>query len=90
MQEVASSTIEKYGVGSCGPRGFFGTLDVHLELEKQIAAFMGCPECTIFSYDIATVASVRGGDQSMVGWSEVVCSSPWPVARGPCQQTSTT
>ena len=23
----------KYGVGSCGPRGFYGTIDVHLELE---------------------------------------------------------
>ena len=58
MQDVASNTVSKYGVGSCGPRGFYGTIDVHLDLEKQIASFMGCPECTIFAYDIATVASV--------------------------------
>lgn len=25
--------MNKYGVGSCGPRGFYGTIDVHLELE---------------------------------------------------------
>lgn len=33
MQEAASATINKYGVGSCGPRGFYGTIDVHLDLE---------------------------------------------------------
>ena len=27
------ATIDKYGVGSCGPRGFYGTIDVHLQLE---------------------------------------------------------
>ena len=26
----------KYGVGSCGPRGFYGTIDVHLELEVAL------------------------------------------------------
>ena len=26
-------TVQKYGVGSCGPRGFYGTIDVHLTLE---------------------------------------------------------
>jgi serine palmitoyltransferase len=31
------ATIEKYGVGSCGPRGFYGTIDVHLELEERLA-----------------------------------------------------
>ena len=50
--------MAKYGVGSCGPRGFYGTIDVHLDLERQIADFMECPEATIFSYDIATAASV--------------------------------
>ncbi len=32
MIDVASRTVEKYGVGSCGPRGFYGTIDVHLEV----------------------------------------------------------
>ena len=35
------STIMKYGVGSCGPRGFYGTIDVHLQLEDELAQFMG-------------------------------------------------
>ena len=37
IEEVAKKTIFKYGVGSCGPRGFYGTVDVHLDLEKQLA-----------------------------------------------------
>jgi hypothetical protein len=32
-QEACAQTVQKYGVGSCGPRGFYGTIDVHLELE---------------------------------------------------------
>ena len=32
-QEECQRCIDKYGVGSCGPRGFFGTIDVHLVLE---------------------------------------------------------
>ena len=33
MQAACRKTIEKYGIGSCGPRGFYGTIDVHLTLE---------------------------------------------------------
>ena len=33
MQAACARTIEKYGVGSCGPRAFYGTMDVHLEVE---------------------------------------------------------
>jgi len=58
MTETARDTIEKYGVGSCGPRGFYGTIDVHLQLEDQLAQFMGTDECIIYSFDIATVASI--------------------------------
>ena len=26
LQEVAAESINQYGVGSCGPRGFYGTV----------------------------------------------------------------
>ncbi|XP_011872914.1 PREDICTED: serine palmitoyltransferase 1 [Vollenhovia emeryi] len=55
--ETAVAAIEKYGVGSCGPRGFYGSVDVHLELEERLARFMGMEECIIYSYGFATVAS---------------------------------
>lgn len=57
IEEVAKKTIFKYGVGSCGPRGFYGTVDVHLELEKQLAEFLGCEEAVLYSYGFATIAS---------------------------------
>mmetsp|Transcript_35360 Transcript_35360/g.89524 ORF Transcript_35360/g.89524 Transcript_35360/m.89524 type:complete len:520 (-) Transcript_35360:455-2014(-) len=56
--EVARKTVDKYGVGSCGPRGFYGTIDVHLHLESALAKFMGTDEAIIYSYDIATASSV--------------------------------
>ena len=58
MQTNARHTINKYGVGSCGPRGFYGTIDVHLTLEQQIAKFMGTEEAITYAYDLATVPSV--------------------------------
>lgn len=54
---AAKIAIEKYGCGSCGPRGFYGTIDVHLELEEKIAAFMKTDESILYSYDLATAAS---------------------------------
>ncbi|CAJ0604780.1 unnamed protein product [Cylicocyclus nassatus] len=57
IEEVAKKTIQKYGVGSCGPRGFYGTVDVHLNLEAELAKFMGCEEAVLYSYAFATVAS---------------------------------
>ena len=58
VQMAGQKTLDKYGVGSCGPRGFYGTLDVHLELEDQLAAFFKTEEAILYSYDAATVPSV--------------------------------
>jgi len=55
--ESAVATIKKYGVGSCGPRGFYGTVDVHLELEERLAKFMDMEEAILYSYGFATVAT---------------------------------
>jgi len=38
---AAAAALRKYGCGTCGPRGFYGTLDVHLELEAALATFLG-------------------------------------------------
>lgn len=55
--EIAAAAVKKYGVGSCGPRGFYGTVDVHLELEERLAKFMNTEEAIIYSYGFSTVAS---------------------------------
>jgi len=57
IEKAAIQTIEKYGVGSCGPRGFYGTIDVHLELEDRLAKFLGAEEAILYSYGFSTVAS---------------------------------
>ncbi|VDM57948.1 unnamed protein product [Angiostrongylus costaricensis] len=56
IEETAKKTILKYGVGSCGPRGFYGTVDVHLELETDLAKYVS-HEAVLYSYGFATVAS---------------------------------
>ncbi|XP_011191637.1 serine palmitoyltransferase 1 [Zeugodacus cucurbitae] len=55
--EDACTTLKKYGVGSCGPRGFYGTMDVHLDLEDRLAKFMGMEESVVYSYGFSTIAS---------------------------------
>ncbi|KAG0439808.1 Serine palmitoyltransferase 1 [Dictyocoela muelleri] len=36
-KKILANILKKYGVGTCGPPGFYGTLDIHLELEKTIS-----------------------------------------------------
>lgn len=57
VEAESIKTLKKYGVGSCGPRGFYGTMDVHLELEDKLAKFMDCEEAILYSYGFATIAS---------------------------------
>lgn len=55
--EDSCKSLRKYGVGSCGPRGFYGTMDVHLDLEERLAKFMKMEEAVVYSYGFSTVAS---------------------------------
>ncbi|XP_038713026.1 long chain base biosynthesis protein 1-like isoform X2 [Tripterygium wilfordii] len=55
--ESCTSSLEKYGVGSCGPRGFYGTIDVHLDCEARIAKFLGTPDSILYSYGLSTMFS---------------------------------
>jgi len=78
QSDVANQAIRKYGVGSCGPRGFYGTFDVHLELEKEIAEFAGFEESILYSYGFSAIASAipayaKRGDILFV--DEEVCFS---------------
>ncbi|KAJ2656448.1 serine palmitoyltransferase component [Coemansia sp. RSA 1200] len=58
LETRAIGTLRKYGVGSCGPPGFYGTLDVHMELEKQVAAFIGHSAAILYSQAFTTTLSV--------------------------------
>ncbi len=41
VKQAAVKAIEKYGTGCAGSRFLNGTLDIHLELEKELAAWVG-------------------------------------------------
>jgi serine palmitoyltransferase len=58
IREKVKQTIKKYGVGSCGPRGFYGTIDTHLNLEAAFAKWMGMEDAILYSDGIACTASV--------------------------------
>ncbi|ORY52863.1 serine palmitoyltransferase [Rhizoclosmatium globosum] len=58
IKDKAIGALHKYGVGSCGPPGFYGTLDVHMELEQAIARFLGVESSIIYSQGFSTVSSV--------------------------------
>ena len=49
VQQAAKDAIDKYGTGCTGSRFLNGTLDLHLELEARLAAFMGKEACVLFS-----------------------------------------
>jgi len=49
IKAAAIAATEKYGTGCAGSRFLNGTLDTHLELEKQLAAFVGKEDAIIFS-----------------------------------------
>lgn len=58
LKERAIQTLRTYGVGPCGPPGFYGTQDVHMKIEADIAAFLGTTACIIYAQAFSTISSV--------------------------------
>lgn len=58
LKEKAIQTLRNYGVGPCGPRGFYGTQDVHMKTEADVASFLGTASCIIYSQAFSTISSV--------------------------------
>lgn len=49
IKEAAKNAIDKYGTGCAGSRFLNGTLDIHLELERRLASYVGKESAVIFS-----------------------------------------
>ena len=58
MNQAACDTLASYGCGSCGPRGFYGSMDVHVKLERDLADFFGVEKGIVYAYGMNTVCSV--------------------------------
>jgi glycine C-acetyltransferase len=48
LREKVKSMIDKYGVGPGAVRTIAGTMDIHLELERKLAAFKGVEAAIVF------------------------------------------
>jgi len=57
IKQVAKTALLTYGCGSCGPRGFYGTIDAHLDLENDMAAFTNTHGGIMYSDGSAGVTS---------------------------------
>eukprot|EP01033_Poteriospumella_lacustris_P016892 gene16892-12090_t len=78
IQDAVTGALDHYGVGSCGPRGFYGTIDQHLILEHDVAEFMGTQESICYSDGASTIASAipafaKKGDLLLV---DEACAEP--------------
>ena len=70
LVEAALEATRKYGVGSGAVRTISGTMAMHMELERRIAAFKHSEACVVFQSGFAanagTVAAVLGPDDHII------------------------
>lgn len=57
VKEISRETLNEYGCGSCGPRGFYGSVLPHIEIENAVAKFMGTEGAIGYSDEASTVTS---------------------------------
>ena len=58
VKEAAIEAIKKYGTGCSGSRYLTGTLDLHVELEKRLAKFLGTEAVLLFSTGYQTAQGI--------------------------------
>ena len=56
--DAAKAALEKYGSGCAGSRFLIGTLDLHVQLEKELAEFEKKDDCLCFSTGFSVNAGV--------------------------------
>jgi glycine C-acetyltransferase len=70
LKQAAIAAIEKYGVGSGSVRTITGTLDIHEELELELAKFKGTEAALVFQSGFTTnqgaLASILGADDVVI------------------------
>ena len=64
LVEAAKAAVDSYGVGPAAVRSIAGTLDLHLELERRMAAFKGVEAAITFqsgfTANLATIPALVG------------------------------
>lgn len=72
--KASAEAVNKYGTGCSGSRFLNGTLDLHLELEKKIANFLGKEACITFSTgfqsNLGIISAIAGHGDYIIGDKE--------------------
>lgn len=74
IKEAAIEAIKKYGTGCAGSRFLNGTLDMHTQLERRLAKFVGKEEAIIYSTGFQVnlgVVSCLTGREDYIIWDEL-------------------
>ena len=74
VKEAAIEATKKYGTGCAGSRFLNGTLDIHVQLEKRLAEFVGKEDAMSFStgYQVNEgVLSCMTGREDYIIWDEL-------------------
>ena len=70
VMEAASKALEKYGTGCSGSRFMNGTLDLHVELERKLASFLGVEDVitfpTGFQTNVGIISSIVGRNDHVI------------------------
>ena len=68
--EAAHDAIRRYGTGVTGSRLLNGTLDLHLELEAELAAWLGTEDALVFSTghqaNLGALGTILGPEDTVV------------------------
>ncbi|GAB3834269.1 aminotransferase class I/II-fold pyridoxal phosphate-dependent enzyme [Pontibacter rugosus] len=70
VKEAAIQAVEQYGTGCAGSRFLNGTLDIHLELERRLAEYVGKDAALVFStgfqVNLGVISSLTGRNDYIV------------------------
>jgi 8-amino-7-oxononanoate synthase len=69
IREAAQKAIDKFGTSCTGSRLINGTMTIHVELEKRLAAFMGKESALVFSTGMQTNL---GAISALIGRNDIV------------------
>jgi 8-amino-7-oxononanoate synthase len=70
VAEGARAALERYGTGLTGSRLLNGTIDLHLELEAELAAWMGTEDAIVFTTghqaNVGTLGTLLGTGDTVI------------------------
>jgi len=70
IKEASKKAIDKYGTGCAGSRFLNGTLDIHIELERRLANYVGKQGAVLFStgfqVNLGVLSSITGRNDYLI------------------------